>query len=130
LDGDTAGTTVTAHISPEIVYAGAGVANGTVTGTQADNAVMTWLSSSSATACTASQNIVQNLAYHKEAFTFATADLEKPQGVDFAAREVYDGISMLIVRDYDINSQSFPCRVDVLAGWKTLRPEFACVIAG
>jgi len=130
LDGATAGTAVTASISPEIIYAGAGVANGTVTGSQVDDAVMTWLSSSSSTACTASQNIVQNLCYHKEAFTFATADLEKPNGVDFAAREVLDGISMLIVRDYDINSQQFPCRIDVLAGWKTLRPEFACIVAG
>ena len=125
-----AGTSTVGYISPAIKYAGTGVADGTVTGSQADNAVMTMLSSSSATACTASQQIVQNLCYHKDAFTFATADLEKPQGVDFCAREVYDGISMLVVRDYDINSAQFPCRIDVLAGWKTLRPEFACVVAG
>lgn len=124
------GVSTVAYISPSIKYAGVGVADGTVTGSQADNAVMTWLSSSSSSATTASQNIVQNLAYHKDAFTFATADLEKPQGVDFAAREVYDGISMLVVRDYDINNAQFPCRIDVLAGWKALRPEWACIIAG
>jgi hypothetical protein len=71
-----------------------------------------------------------NIAYHKDAFTLATADLEMPKGVDFAARETYDGISMLIVRAYDINNAQFPCRIDVLAGWATLRPELACRITG
>lgn len=130
VDGVGAGVSFELPVYPEMIWAGAGVAKGTITGTMADNAVITVLTSSSTSACTASQNIVQNLAYHKDAFTFATADLEKPQGVDFAAREVYDGISMLIVRAYDINSSQFPCRVDVLAGWKALRPEFASVIVG
>lgn len=67
-----------------------------------------------------------SLLYHKEAFTFATADLVMPRGVDFAAREVMDGISMRIVRQYDINSDKFPARLDVLYGYKTLRPQFAC----
>lgn len=125
-----AGTRFTLSISPAIKYAGAGVADGTVTGTQADDAVVTILTDASATACTASGNYPMNLAYHQDAFTFATADLEMPRGVDFAAREVYDGISMLVVRAYDINNSQFPCRIDVLAGWKTLRPELACRIAG
>jgi hypothetical protein len=46
--------------------------------------------------------------------------------VDFAAREVYDGISMRIVRAYDINTDKFPCRIDVLYGYKTLRAQLAC----
>lgn len=124
------GTKFTLKISPEIIYAGTGVANGTVTGTQTDDAVVTIISDASATAATASGNYPMNLAYHKDAFTFATADLEMPRGVDFAAREVYDGVSMLVVRAYDINNSQFPCRVDVLAGWKTLRPEMACRIWG
>lgn len=72
----------------------------------------------------------QNMAYHQDAFTLGTADLELPKGVDFAAREEYDGISMRIVRAYDVNSDQFPCRIDVLGGWKTLRPELACRITG
>ena len=79
---------------------------------------------------TASTAYPMNIAYHKDAFTLATADLEMPKGVDFAARETYDGISMLIVRAYDINNAQFPCRIDVLAGWATLRPELACRITG
>ena len=67
-----------------------------------------------------------SLAYHKEAFAFATADLVMPKGVDFAAREVFDGISLRIVRAYDINNDNFPCRMDVLYGYKTTRAELAC----
>jgi hypothetical protein len=48
-----------------------------------------------------------------------------PRGVDFAAREVMDGISMRIVRDYDISTDRFPCRIDVLYGFRTLRPQLA-----
>lgn len=72
----------------------------------------------------------QNLAFHKDAFCLATADLELPNGVDFKAREVFDGISMRIVRAYDINNDQFPCRLDVLYGWKTLRANQACRIVG
>ena len=69
-----------------------------------------------------------SLAYHKDAFAFATADLVMPGGVDFAAREVMDGVSMRIVRQYDINNDKFPARLDVLFGYKTIRPELACRI--
>ena len=71
-----------------------------------------------------------SLAYHKDAFTFATADLVLPKGVDFASRQVFDGISMRMVRQYDINTDNFPCRIDVLAAWGALRPQNAVRLAG
>ena len=70
-----------------------------------------------------------SMAYQKGAFAFATADLVLPRGVDFAAREVLDGISMRIVRQYDIVNDKFPCRIDVLYGYKTIRPQLACRLA-
>ena len=66
-----------------------------------------------------------DLVFHKNAFAFATADLLLPSGVDFAAREVMDGISMSIVRDFAISDRSFPCRIDVLYGYKAIRPQLA-----
>lgn len=69
-----------------------------------------------------------SLAFHKDAFAFATADLVMPGGVDFASRQVQDGLSMRIVRAYDINNDKFPCRLDILYGFKTIRPELACRI--
>ena len=78
---------------------------------------------------TASTNHGISLAYHEDAFAFATADLVMPKGVDFAARDVFDGISMRIVRQYDINNDKFPCRLDVYYGYKTIRPQLACRLA-
>lgn len=74
---------------------------------------------------TASTAVQTGLAFQKGAFAFATADLVMPQGVDFARREVMDGISMRIVRMYDINNDQFPCRLDVAYGFKTLRAALA-----
>ena len=79
---------------------------------------------------TASTVYPQNLVYHKNAITLATADLLLPQGVDMASRQVHNGISMRIVRQYDINNDRMPCRVDVLYGFSTIRPPMACRIWG
>lgn len=74
---------------------------------------------------TASTQYPQNIGFHKDAFCLGTADLVMPSGVDFASRQVMDGISLRIIRDYDINNDVFPCRIDVLYGWKELYPELA-----
>jgi hypothetical protein len=79
---------------------------------------------------TASTQYPQNLVYHKDAITFATADLLLPQGVDMAARAVHNGISLRVVRQYDINNDRMPCRIDVLYGFSTIRPQMACRIWG
>jgi len=78
----------------------------------------------------ASTGYPQNLAYHRDAITFATADLIMPQGVDMASRQVHNGISMRIVRQYDINNDRLPCRIDVLYGYKVIRPEMAVRVWG
>ena len=72
----------------------------------------------------------QNLVYHKDAITFATADLLLPQGVDMAARAVHNGISMRVVRQYDINNDRMPCRIDVLYGYSVIRPQMAVRLWG
>jgi P22 coat protein - gene protein 5 len=111
------GTSATSlALSPSIVTSGA---RQNVSGSPADNAAITKVGAG------ASETTVESLAFHKNAFTFATADLIMPSGVDFAAREVMDGISMRIVRQYDINNDKFPCRLDVLYGYKTIRPQLA-----
>jgi hypothetical protein len=106
-------------ISPAIVTSGA-LQN--VSNAPADNAAIT-------IAGTVSTSHGLSMAYHKSAFAFASADMVMPRGVDFAAREVFDGVAMRIVRQYDINNDKFPCRLDVLYGFKTLRPQLACRLA-
>ena len=78
----------------------------------------------------ASGSFPQNLVYHRDAIAFATADLLLPQGVDMASRAVHNGISLRVVRQYDINNDRMPCRVDVLYGYNTIRPQMACRIFG
>jgi hypothetical protein len=73
----------------------------------------------------------QALAFHKDAFALGSADLPLPGGVDMAAR-VADkqlGLSIRLVRAYDINTDRFPTRTDLLYGWQTLYPELACRVA-
>ena len=107
-------------ISPSIVVSGQ---YQTVSGSPANLAAITMVGS---------QNTAypQNLAYHKDAFVLGMADLELPGGVDMAARAVDpdSGLALRIVRAYDINNDTFPCRVDVLYGWKAVYPEMACRI--
>ena len=78
----------------------------------------------------ASTTYAQNIAYHRDAIAFATADLLLPQGVDMASRAVHNGISLRVVRQYDINNDRMPCRVDVLYGYNTIRPQMACRMWG
>lgn len=73
----------------------------------------------------ASELINPDMVFHKDAFCFATADLVMPSGVDFASRQSMDGLSMRIVRQYSISDDTFPCRLDILYGYKTLRPQLA-----
>ena len=114
-------TSATINISPPLYTATNALA--TVDSFPAASAVITFLG-------TASTVYPQNLVYHKNAITMATADLLLPQGVDMASRQVHNGVSMRIVRQYEINNDRMPCRVDVLYGFSTIRPQMACRIWG
>ena len=118
---DTSGA-ISIPISPSITLTGA---YQTVNALPADNAAITVLGST-ATA------YPQNLAYHKDAFVLGCADLDLPGGTDMAARatDPDSGLSLRIVRAYDISNDTFPCRVDILYGWKCVYPELACRIYG
>ena len=117
----TASSTGTLSISPAIYTADHALA--TVDSFPQATAVVTMLGS-------ASTQYAQNLSYHKDAITLATADLLLPQGVDMASRQTHNGISMRIVRQYDINNDRMPCRVDVLYGYSAIRPQMATRLWG
>jgi len=117
----TSGTSMTLAISPALYTSANALA--TIDAFPATSAVITFVG-------TASTQYPQNLVYHKDAITFATADLLLPQGVDMAARAVHNGISLRVVRQYDINNDRLPCRIDVLYGFSTIRPQMACRMWG
>jgi hypothetical protein len=103
-------------IAPAIVTSGP---SQNVSGSPANNAPITF-------ANTASVATGISLAFHPDAFTFATADLIMPGGVDMASRVVKDGISMRAVRQYSISDDTMPIRIDVLWGGVAMRPQLAC----
>ena len=72
------------------------------------------------------------LAFCEEAFTFATADLPLYGGLDLADRIADDQdlkLSIRVIRDYDINTDRCPLRMDLLGGWATLYAQEAVRIA-
>ena len=73
----------------------------------------------------------QNIILHRNCETLACADLELPAGVVFAGRASDKdlGLSIRVVRQYTINNDSVPCRMDVLYGWAMLYPELGCRVA-
>ena len=122
------GSSVSVTVSPAVIYGG-----------QFQNVSIPAPSGTAAVTFFASQynasgnGVVspQNIVMHRNAFTMAMADLELPEGVHFAGRasDKEIGLSMRVVRQYTINNDSIPTRVDVLYGWAPLYPELACRVA-
>ena len=72
----------------------------------------------------------KSLAYTQKAVTMASADLVMPKkAVEEAARTSYDGVSMRMLTDYLPLTDQLATRLDVLFGFKYIRPEWLCVIA-
>lgn len=73
----------------------------------------------------------QNILFHKNAYTMAMVDLPLPEGVVFAGRasDGQAGLSIRIVKQYTINNDAIPTRVDVLFGWAPLYQELGCRVA-
>ena len=71
----------------------------------------------------------KNIAFIPDAVTMATADLEMPKNMQEVARERMDGVSLRMVTGFDIKSDQFITRLDVLYGYLWVRPEWAVVVA-
>jgi hypothetical protein len=76
----------------------------------------------------ASQTKAQSLMYHRDAFVFVTADLPLHAGADKCVRQTQDGISLRVWHDGDITNDMHIMRIDLLYGFKTMRPAWACRI--
>lgn len=116
----TAGT-VTVTVKPGLIYgSGNAYQNCALSGVaNTDGLTVTRIGA-------ASSAFGQDLQFHKDAFVFATADLEDVAKYGaWGAREVMDGISMRIARQYAIGTDTVPTRIDVLFGFDGLYPELA-----
>ena len=72
----------------------------------------------------------RGLAFCEEAFTFANADLPLYGGLDMGDRIKNElDLSVRSIRDYDINLDRAPLRLDLLGGWAAIYPQLAVRIA-
>ncbi len=111
------GTSATSiAISPSVVASGA---KQNVSNTIADNSAIVKVGAG------ASELLNGSLAFYRDAFTFVTADLPMPKGTDMAASSTYDGVTVSLVRDFDIATRDFKTRLDVLYGFAAIRPQLA-----
>ena len=130
--GDTASasdSTITITIEPPIY--GPGSARQNVDVLPASGDLVSVLGLAQASQSTIASKVMPFMpAFHRDAITLACADLPLPGGTDMAQRASDDdlGISLRIIRDYNISTDQFPCRIDVLFGCKLLRPEFMSVV--
>jgi hypothetical protein len=122
----TAGSTMSVTVSPAIITGGQ-FQNVVVASTSATAAITPFSIGTSAVGTVSPQNIL----YHRNFGTLAVADLELPEGVHFAGRasDREIGLSIRVVRQYTINNDAIPTRLDVLYGWAPLYPELACRVA-
>ena len=74
-------------------------------------------------------NHTANLAFHPLAFAFVTRPLTAPGGVESYVTH-YNGISLRVVRGYDMQHKREMLSMDVLYGFKTLYPELAVRVMG
>ena len=114
------GVAITIPISPSIVISGP---LQTVTGSPAADAAITMVG-------TESTQYPINIAFHKECFTLAVRPLEIPSSAVYGARESYNGLSVRVMKAYDINEDVEVLRFDVLYGTLCQRPEMGCRIIG
>lgn len=117
----TSATTTVINFSPAIRISGASKNVSSATGADispSTTAAITFVGN-------ASTNYQQSLMYHKDAFTFVTADLPIMDDAAKCVRRTQDGLSLRVWQGSDIRNDEMLTRIDILYGGLTLRPEWA-----
>ena len=114
-------TTTSLPFTPAMIYDTTD-ATQNCSGTPVDNADITFYGS-------ASTSYAQNLMFHKNAFAFVSAKLPQLASNDDCSVRTSDNLSMRVWKQSDLLNDRMLLRIDLLAGWKALRPEWACRIS-
>ena len=109
----------TLSVSPTI-YSSTGVGLQNVSALPSSGAAVVFL-----TGKTTSTNFQNSLTYCKDAFRFASVPLILPGGMDKAAQETVDGLTIRVLADHDIKTDQYILRIDFLGGFVPVRPEWA-----
>ena len=118
---EVASNQVLVSFSPTMYYTADGRQN--ISAAPADEAALVFFGAAS----TAYQ---QNLVCHKDAFRLATVPLHLPKNQEFAAQETIDGITVSVIRGFDIRTREDIMRFDLLAGLAAVRHEWSCRYTG
>lgn len=105
-------------ISPTIYDATTGKTLQNVTALPTSTSVVTLVG-------TASTAYTQSLAFHEDAFRMVSVPLILPDAVEFAVQETYKGVTVAIVRAFDVLKRRMITRIDFLGGLSLVRPEWA-----
>ena len=119
---DVAGGATSIPIYPALIPASGGnpVAYQTVTASPTAGGTIVCLTNASVT-------YRNNFIFHPLAVTLAIVPMEMPtRGVVESYRESQDGVSIRLISFYDGINDQMITRLDVLYGWKWVRPEWAC----
>lgn len=109
-------TTTNIPVTPSLYAASGGLQN--ISTLPANDTALTFVGA-------ASTGYRQNIAMHKSAFKCVTAPLYAPKGVDLVATQTVDGITVNLVRDFDVLTREVITRVDVLYAFDSVRPEWS-----
>ncbi len=110
----------TLSVSPTI-YSSTGVGLQNVSALPSSGAAVVFLTGKTNT----STNFQNSLTYCKDAFRFASVPLILPGGMDKAAQETVDGLTIRVLADHDIKTDQYILRLDFLGGFVPVRPEWA-----
>lgn len=119
-DITSTGTAINIAISPTPIASGA---YQTVDALPADSAAITLVGSEST-------QYPMNVGFHKDCFTLAVRPLEIPSSCTYGARESYNGLSVRVIKAYDIEEDKEVLRFDVLYGVLCQMPEAGVRIIG
>lgn len=118
---ETSGNSVTLAISPAIYYTTTDPRQNVTAAPVDETGVLVFVAP-------VTTSYTQNLAFAKSAFRMASVPLVQPDGLDMSAQETYKGITMRVIRDYDVLTDKLIMRLDFLGGFVAVRPEWACRI--
>ena len=116
-DATVSSGAVAASISPSIITSGA---YKTVSAAAANNCVVNETTT----------DYVANLIFHPYAIALASIPIQLPDSCSFKAKASYEGLSLTITKDFDIDGYSEAVRIDMLAAIKCIQPEFGCIVMG
>jgi len=99
-------------------------ADAAVSGNEAEITVYPGMTAKSGDAVTFTPSHKANLVFHPNAFAFVTRPLSSPAGVESYVT-TFNGISLRVVRGYNMKYKKEVLSMDILYAFKTIYPELA-----